>query len=75
MTTYLKTGAAVSTWCRSTPVAWARSQAAFGSDAVSAVEVTIVNASIRYKKCYTNRTRFACGGGKPVDRRSRAPWQ
>jgi hypothetical protein len=42
-------------------------EAAFGSDAVSAVEVTLVNASTRYKKCYRYKTDFACGGGKPVD--------
>ena len=39
---------------------------------VLAVEVTLVNASIRYTKCFpsSNYSAFACGG-KPVDQKSK----
>ena len=42
-------------------------EAAFGSNTVSSVEVTVVNASLRYTKCNTEQDPFACGGGKPTD--------
>ena len=42
-------------------------EAAFGSNTVSSVEITVVNASLRYTKCNQNKTAFACGGGKPTD--------
>ena len=38
----------------------------FASDKVSAVEVTLVNASTRYRQCYNRPTPFACSG-RPVD--------
>ena len=67
VTTYLKAGAPVVTLVPLNASGVGGYEAAFGSDAVSAVEVTVVNASIRYKKCYRYKTDFACGGGKPLD--------
>lgn len=41
-------------------------KAKFSSDTVSAVEVTLVNASTRFTQCYKRPTPFSCSG-KPVD--------
>ena len=38
---------------------------------VAAVEVTLVNASIRYRDCYRKSTRYACSG-VPVDDNEKA---
>lgn len=40
--------------------------AGFKKSQVDAVEVTLVNASVRYTDCYKKETAFACSG-KPVD--------
>ena len=43
----------------------------FASDKVAAVEVTLVNASTRFRQCYNRATPFACSG-KPVDQAVRS---
>ncbi|UMG91923.1 hypothetical protein [Nocardioides sp. TF02-7] len=39
----------------------------FSSRNVRAVEVTLVNTSVRYRACWGYNTPYACGGGIPRD--------
>ena len=45
-------------------------QGAFKAGKVAAVDVTLVNASTRFAKCYVNNTVYSCSG-KPVDQNKR----
>jgi hypothetical protein len=45
----------------------AKSKVAFDPTTTSSVEVTLVNASSRFRSCYSNTTHYSCGGGIPVD--------
>jgi len=67
VTTFLKAGGQVTTLVPLNGTGVGAFEANFGSDTVASVEVTVVNASLRYSQCYKNKTKFACGGGKPVD--------
>jgi hypothetical protein len=47
----------------------AKTRVDFSSTSVSAVEVTLVNGSTRYRKCFSGDTVYSCGGGIPIDQK------
>lgn len=70
VTTYLLSGKIKTKYVKINRAGRGGYTAKFKKSEVLAVDVTLVNASIRFTKCYAKQTPFACSG-KPVDQKKK----
>ncbi|MFT4287739.1 MXAN_6640 family putative metalloprotease [Nocardioides sp.] len=66
VTTYLTSGALQTKFVKLKKNGNGKLKVPFSSESVAFVELTLVNASHSYTKCYKGKTEFSCNGGQPT---------